>query len=157
MAATPLAPTATPVFAIPVTPTPVRYQTPTPTRTFTPTITPTRRPPSPWVSSQLRATDPRTVKLASGKVQLVMFFAFWSGPSQAMAPVVHNLQAEYGGRMNFIYLDIDDPATDSLQRQLGYRFEPHFFLLDPQGKIIQQWVGYVRHDDFVRAFESALP
>jgi len=149
--------TPTPVYAIPATPTPVRYQTPTPTRTPTPTVTPTRRPAPPWISSQLRATDPRTVRLASGKVQLIMFFAFWSGPSQAMAPVVHHLQAEYGGQMNFIYLDIDDPATDTLQQQLGYRFEPHFFLLDAQGKIIQQWVGYVSYETFVQAIEAALP
>jgi len=97
MAATPLLPTATPVFAIPVTPTPVRYQTPTPTRTFTPTITPTRRPPSPWVSSQLRATDPRTVKLASGKVQLVMFFAFGRVPARPWRPLSTTCKPNTGG------------------------------------------------------------
>jgi hypothetical protein len=34
-------------------------------------------PSRPAVSSELHATDPQAVTLASGKVQLVEFFAFW--------------------------------------------------------------------------------
>ena len=34
-------------------------------------------PTLPPVSAELHATDPATVSLASGKVQLVEFFAFW--------------------------------------------------------------------------------
>ena len=33
--------------------------------------------PKPEIKAELEATDPGTVKLASGKVQLVEFFAFW--------------------------------------------------------------------------------
>lgn len=32
---------------------------------------------APTISNELHATDPATVSLASGKVQLVEFFAFW--------------------------------------------------------------------------------
>jgi thiol-disulfide isomerase/thioredoxin len=104
----------------------------------------------------LRASDPRTVKLASGKPQLIEFFAFWSGPSQAMAPIVHPLEQSYSDRMNFLFLDIDDPANKAFKTKLGFRFEPHFFLLDSQGNIMKQWVGYVRTQEFVDAFEEAL-
>ena len=38
-----------------------------------PTAAPTRKP----VKSELEATDPATVKLASGRPQFVEFFAFW--------------------------------------------------------------------------------
>jgi thiol-disulfide isomerase/thioredoxin len=137
-------------------PTQTPYLTPTPTLTATPTRTLTPLPPPPWVSAQLHATDPRTVRLASGKVQLVEFFAFWSGPSQAMAPIVQGLEPEYRNRMNFVYLDIDDPATRIFQSQLGFRTEPHFFLLDAQGHILQQWVGYVTPAQFRQAFDAAL-
>jgi thiol-disulfide isomerase/thioredoxin len=113
-------------------------------------------PPPPWVSAQLRATDPRTVRLASGKVQLVEFFAFWSGPSQAMAPIVQALETEYRYRMNFAHLDIDDPATCIFQSQLGFRTGPHYFLLDPQGRVLRQWVGYVTPAEFRQAFNAAL-
>jgi thiol-disulfide isomerase/thioredoxin len=104
----------------------------------------------------LYASDPSTVRLASGEVQLVEFFAFWSGPSQAMAPTVQSLEDEYREQVLFTYLDIDDPATDTFQSQLGFRVEPHFFLLDPQGHILHQWIGYVTADQFRQAFQSAL-
>ena len=49
--------------------------------------------------------------LATGKPQLIEFFAFWSGPSLAMSPIVKGVEKEYARRVNFVYLDIDDPAT----------------------------------------------
>jgi thiol-disulfide isomerase/thioredoxin len=104
----------------------------------------------------LKASDPRTVRLASGKVQLVQFFAYWSGPSQAMAPLIIGLQNEYKGRVNFVYLDIDNPTNNFYKRQLGFRMEPHFFVLDPQGKIIKQWIGYVTVEQLRKALETAL-
>jgi thiol-disulfide isomerase/thioredoxin len=147
------------VFFVPtVTPTPTKtpFRTPTPTITPTPTNTRTPLPFPPWINSKLKASDPRTVKLASGKVQLVQFFAYWSGPSQAMAPLIIGLEKEYRGRANFVYLDIDNPANTIYKRQLGFRMEPHFFLLDPQGKILKQWIGYVTVEQLRKAFETAL-
>jgi thiol-disulfide isomerase/thioredoxin len=130
---------------------------PTPTPMPTPTAAPTPIPPPPWVSANLQATDPDSVELASGRVQLIWFFAFWDGPSQAMAPLVHGLEEQYGERMNFIYLDIDDPDTATFKDALGYRAQPHFFLLDVYGNVLQQWQGYVSVAEFQQAFEAALP
>jgi len=96
------------------------------------------------------------VKLASGKVQLVEFFAFWSGPSQAMAPLVQALEEAYAGEVNFIYLDIDDPDVTTFERELRFRLEPHFFLLDGQGRVLRQWVGYVTTAELQAAIEDAL-
>ncbi len=134
---------------LPVTPS--AYPAPLTTQAPVPTIRPTRD-----VIKELHATDPRTVQLASGKVQLVEFFAFWDGTSKALAPIVHGLEAEYGQRMNFIYLDIDDPATKIFKSQLGYRYQPHLFLLDERGSILKQWLGYVDEADLRAAFDAAL-
>ena len=138
-------------------PTRTPFLTPTPTITYTPTPTRTPLPVPPWVSVQLHATDPRTVQLAAGKPQLIEFFAFWSGPCLAMAPVVQGIENEYTGRVGFVFLDIDDPATDIFKQQLHYRMEPHFFLLDANGKVLQQWVGYVTVEQFRQALDSAVP
>jgi thiol-disulfide isomerase/thioredoxin len=108
------------------------------------------------ISSELEATDPATVKLASGQVQFIEFFAFWSGTCQAMAPLVHGLEEQYGSQVRFIYLDIDDPANKPFKKELSYRYQPHFFLIDGEGNIIDQWVGYVSVGDFVGSFEYAL-
>jgi len=113
-------------------------------------------PPPAWINSQLRASDLSGVKLASGKTQLFFFFAFWDGASLAMAPLVHAVEEDYQERVNFVYLDIDDPAANYFMEELGYVSQPHFFLVDPQGVIIQQWEGYVKIEELIEAIESAL-
>jgi thioredoxin-like negative regulator of GroEL len=73
-----------------------------------------------------------------------------------MAPVVHGLEAEYGDRMNFVYLDIDDEATFTFKQALGYRYQPHIFLLDAEGNVIIQWVGFVDETALEEAIIAAL-
>jgi hypothetical protein len=69
---------------------------------------------------------------------------------------VHGLEAEYSDNLNFVYLDIDDPANDEFKSTLGYIYQPHIFLVDGNGAIIQQWVGPVTRDDLVGAFETVI-
>jgi thioredoxin-related protein len=73
-----------------------------------------------------------------------------------MAPIVHGLESEYSDRMNFVYLDIDDPATTAFKQELGYFVQPNFFLLDGQGNVLKQWYGLVSVEEFVQAFDTAL-
>ena len=70
--------------------------------------------------------------------------------------MVHGLEARYADRIQFAYLDIDDPRTADLKAALGYRVQPHFFLLDGDGNVLNQWLGFVTEEDFVSAFETAL-
>jgi hypothetical protein len=56
---------------------------------------------------------------------------------------VHGLEAKYSGQVEFVYLDIDDSRNDEFKRQFGYQYQPHLFLLDGQGNILNQWVGLV--------------
>jgi thiol-disulfide isomerase/thioredoxin len=151
--------TPSPTFFAPTqTPLPTRtpYLTPTPSLTFTPTPTRTPLPYPPWMNVQIQATDPSLVRIASGKPQLVEFFAYWSGPSLAMAPIVKGVQDEYAGRVNFVFLDIDNPATEGLKHQLHFQTEPEFILLDGQGKVLKEWVGYVTVEQFRQAIDSSL-
>ncbi len=103
-----------------------------------------------------RATDPSSVVLASGNVQFIEFFAYWCSICKAMAPTVHGLENLYGDQVTFIYLDRDDPATLELQDQLGYIYQPHFFLLAPDGTILGQWRGYVDGDVLQTALVEAI-
>ncbi len=154
----PLFATATSSPTATFTPGPSPTPTATATLVFTPTPTPTltRIPMPPWVRSKLRASDPTRVKLASGKVQLVEFFAFWSGACQAMAPLVQGLQERYQTRMNFVYLDVDDPRTAGMRKELGYKLQPQFFLLDESGRVLTSWSGYVKVSDLTLAIDAAL-
>lgn len=69
---------------------------------------------------------------------------------------MHGLEAEWQDEIDFVYLDIDDPRTESFKRELGYRYQPHLFLLDEGGNILQQWLGMVAADDLEDAFLEAL-
>ena len=73
-----------------------------------------------------------------------------------MAPVVHGLEAEYSGKINFAFLDADDPATEPFRQMFGFRVQPEYYLVDGQGQVIQKWVGFVMEDDFKTAFDRAL-
>jgi hypothetical protein len=67
---------------------------------------------------------------------------------------VHGLEAEYAGKVSFIYLDIDDPATTPFKRELGYRVQPNLFLLDGDGNVVQQWLGRVSAADLMPALDA---
>ena len=71
-----------------------------------------------------------------------------------MAPIVHGLEAEYFNSINFVYLDIDNPETADLLSFLGYRYQPHFFLVDGDGVVLQQWLGPVTAEDFRSALDN---
>ena len=69
-----------------------------------------------------------------------------------MAPMVHGLEAQYFGKIKFTYLDASDPNTQELQRTLGFRYQPEFYLLDGQGNLLQKWVGFVSQEQFETVF-----
>jgi hypothetical protein len=73
-----------------------------------------------------------------------------------MAPIVHGLEYKYGDRMQFTYLDIDDSANNRFKQALDYRYQPHLFLLDPQGSVLKQWVGFVSAQDLEAAILAEL-
>jgi hypothetical protein len=69
-----------------------------------------------------------------------------------MAPMVHGLEAKYFGRIQFTYLDADDPLTRDFQRTLGFNYQPEVYLLDGEGNILKKWVGYTTQEQFEAAF-----
>lgn len=68
---------------------------------------------------------------------------------------MHGLEAEYSGKVKFVYLDVDDARNDDFKRVLNFRYQPHLFLLDADGNILQQWVGAITADDLRPALDAA--
>lgn len=74
-----------------------------------------------------------------------------------MAPIVHGLEAKYYGKIKFVFLDADDLATKKFQSELGFYYQPEFYLLDGNGNVLRKFVGYVEPQDFEAEFAKHLP
>ncbi len=70
--------------------------------------------------------------------------------------MVHGLEVEYWDKVTFVYLDIDNPQNDGFKEQLGFRYQPEFYLLDGSGNLVQKWVGFVPEAEFTAAFDDLL-
>jgi hypothetical protein len=66
--------------------------------------------------------------------------------------MVHGLEANYAGKIRFVYLDIDDPANQVAKRDFGFGYQPEFYLLDGSGNVVQKWVGGVSQEQFESVF-----
>ena len=69
---------------------------------------------------------------------------------------MHGLEVEYYDKINFMYLDIDNPDNDAFKKELGFRYQPQLFLLDGDGETLYQWIGPIPREEFVTAFEDVL-
>ena len=73
-----------------------------------------------------------------------------------MAPMVHGLEAEYFGKIQFTYLDADDPNTNNFQETLGFYYQPEIYLLDGNGNVLMKWVGYTSEQQLEEEFAKHL-
>ncbi len=73
-----------------------------------------------------------------------------------MAPVVHGLEAQYSGKVGFVYLDIDDSRNTALKQQFGFQYQPHFILVDGVGVPVKTWLGNVPAEEFEVEFAKLI-
>jgi thioredoxin-like negative regulator of GroEL len=73
-----------------------------------------------------------------------------------MAPVVHGLEKQYEGRIDFVYLNVAEARNDSAERALGYRSTPHFFFLRADGSIVDAAQGVIPGDSVRLRLERLL-
>ena len=66
--------------------------------------------------------------------------------------MVHGLEAKYFGKIQFTYLDADDPQTLDFQRTLGFYYQPEVYLLDGDGNVLQKWAGFRSENEFESVF-----
>lgn len=67
---------------------------------------------------------------------------------------MHGLEAKYGGCVDFVYLDIDNPATQDAKNRLGYLAQPNMFLVDRSGKTLWKKYGFVTEQELEAQLKS---
>jgi thioredoxin-like negative regulator of GroEL len=73
-----------------------------------------------------------------------------------MAPVVHGLERQYRGRVDFLYLYVGDPRNAEAKRRLGFVATPHFVFLRADGTPVRQMQGAVPRDSLVAALDHLV-
>ncbi|EDX84591.1 Thioredoxin domain protein [Synechococcus sp. PCC 7335] len=99
---------------------------------------------------------PYDIALASQKPTLIEFYADWCTTCQSMSGTVEALHDQYGDRLNFVMLDIDDPQWASQIEVFGATGVPQFTLLDSRQHQVETWVGKVPKPVFSNVFDRLL-
>ena len=95
------------------------------------------------LEAQARAAVPLEVAASNGKPTALEFYANWCTSCQAMAGDLAALKAEYGDRVNFVMLNIDNERW--LPEVLDYNVDgiPHFVFSNRAGEAIAETIGEI--------------
>ena len=73
-----------------------------------------------------------------------------------MAEDLRQIKGEYGDRLNFVMLNVDDPRWASQVSEFGASGVPQFTLLDAAQQPVETWVGKVPKPIFSNVFDRVL-
>jgi thioredoxin-like negative regulator of GroEL len=73
-----------------------------------------------------------------------------------MAPVVHGLEKQYSGKVDFLYLNVADARNTEAKRTFGFVSTPHFFFLRRDGSPVRGMQGVLPADTLRRALDGLL-
>lgn len=73
-----------------------------------------------------------------------------------MLPIVHGLEADYWGEIDFVYLDHLDPINEAMLTRYQFTWRPLFIFVDAEGNEIERWFGFVPAEDFRQSFDAYL-
>ena len=93
------------------------------------------------LESQVKHSTSLDVAFSNNKPTLTEFYADWCTSCQAMAADLGQIKENYGDRVNFVMLNVDN--TKWLPEMLRYRVDgiPHFIFMDEGGLAIAEAIG----------------
>ena len=85
----------------------------------------------------------RGMEVGDGKKPVVMsFYAPWAQSCQELEPVMDRDKTEYGVRINFVTINVDDPNNEKVIDQYGVSPVPTLIFIDPKGEVVSYAIGF---------------
>lgn len=73
-----------------------------------------------------------------------------------MEPILQRLKARYGDRVDFIRVNVDDPASAAKKAEFHVWAIPTYVLLDRDDNQVGGWIGVTSEDKLISAIENVL-
>jgi thioredoxin-like negative regulator of GroEL len=95
------------------------------------------------LKSTAQTAMPYAQAMANPQPTLIEFYADWCTTCQALAPTLASLHDEYGDRINFVMLNIDDPRWSQQVKQFQVAGVPHLALVGSNTGLVDTLIGKV--------------
>jgi thiol-disulfide isomerase/thioredoxin len=83
--------------------------------------------------------DPASRVASTGRPQLIEFFTTWCPNCQELKPYIHQMEADYWGRVDFVYIDREARENKAVVDQFLIVYQPVFILLSADGVEQMRW------------------
>lgn len=91
--------------------------------------------------------------LNSANPVFVDFWAEWCGPCRAVSPVVEELSSEYGDKVNFVKINVDENGKLAQKYNV---FSIPTLAIFKNGEIVSQKMGAATKESFKTMIDSSL-
>lgn len=88
----------------------------------------------------------------AGKPVLVDFFAKWCGPCKTLAPRLDKLAGEFGGRIKFVAVNVDE--SPALSSRFNVEGIPMLLFFGKDGTVVERSIGLLSEDVLRAKLES---